>query len=195
MGARRSHRAGVRRNRRLGRHHRLLAIQSPGGVRYTRNGQFQLSATGEIVTNAGFPLLDDGDWADSADAEFIGNVEGRDLMTEECDVVVTDGFTGNVALKSLEGAAKAIIEALLGAFDSSDDARKGAELLLPALAPLYERANPDSVGGAALVGVNGVCMISHGSSSATAILNAAKAAHELAETDLVGKLSTALAHD
>ena len=80
----------------------------------------------------------------------------------------------------------------LEAFDSSDDARKGAELLMPALLPLYARTDPDTVGGAALVGVRGVCMISHGSSSATAILNAARAAHELAETDLVGKVAAAL---
>ena len=105
---------------------------------------------------------------------------------------MTDGFTGNIALKTLEGTARTIINALLAAFDHDDDARKGAELLLPALLPLYEQANPDNVGGAALVGVNGICMISHGSSSANAILNAVKTAHELAESDLVGKLAAAL---
>jgi len=150
------------------------------------------ASKGSPLTKAAFPMLSESEWQEATGANFIGNVEGRDLLGDDVDVIVTDGFTGNVALKSLEGAAKAIVEALLGAFDSSDDARKGAELLLPALAPLYERTNPDSVGGAALVGVNGVCMISHGSSSATAILNAAKAAHELAETDLVGKLTAAL---
>jgi len=150
------------------------------------------ASKGSPLTKAAFPLLNQTDWQVATGATFIGNVEGRDLLSAEVDVIVTDGFTGNVALKSLEGAAKAIVEALLGAFDSSDDARKGAELLLPALAPLYERTNPDSVGGAALVGVKGVCMISHGSSSANAILNAAKAAHELAESDFVGKLTAAL---
>jgi len=151
------------------------------------------AAKGSPLTKAAYPMLEEAGWQQATGSSFIGNVEGRDLLGDAADVIVTDGFTGNVALKSLEGAAKAIIEALLGAFDSSDDARKGAELLLPELAPLYERANPDTVGGAALVGVNGVCMISHGSSSADAILNAAIAAHELAETDLVGKLTTALA--
>nr|MCH9803214.1 phosphate--acyl-ACP acyltransferase [bacterium] len=144
---------------------------------------------------AAFPLLSESGWQQATGANFIGNVEGRDLLGDDVDVIVTDGFTGNVALKSLEGAAKAIVDALLGAFDSSDEARQGAQLLLPALAPLYERTNPDSVGGAALVGVKGVCMISHGSSSATAILNAVRAAHELAETDLVGQLTAALATD
>ena len=151
------------------------------------------ASKGSPLTKAAFPLLSEPDWQAATGGTFIGNVEGRDLLGEDVDVVVTDGFTGNVALKSLEGAAKEIVNALLHAFDSSDDARQGAQLLLPALAPLYERTNPDSVGGAALVGVNGVCMISHGSSSAVAILNAAKAAYELAETDLVGKLTRALA--
>ena len=150
------------------------------------------ASKGSPLTKAAYPLLNESEWQQTIGANFIGNVEGRDLLGGDVDVVVTDGFTGNVALKSLEGAAMAIIDALLGAFDSSDEARQGAELRLPALAPLYERANPDSVGGAALVGVKGVCMISHGSSSATAILNAARAAHELAETDLVGKLTAAL---
>ncbi len=167
-----------------------FGIESPR-VGLLSNGEE--ASKGSPLTKAAFPLLSETGWQKATGANFIGNVEGRDLLGNEVDVIVSDGFTGNVALKSLEGAAKAIIEALLGAFDSSDEARQGAQLLLPALAPLYERANPDSVGGAALVGVNGVCMISHGSSSATAILNAAKAAHELAQTDLVGKLAAALA--
>jgi len=147
---------------------------------------------GSPLTKAAFPLLTEPEWQAATGATFIGNVEGRDLLGNEVDVIVTDGFTGNVALKSLEGAASAIITALLEAFDSSDEARKGAELLLPALSPLYDRANPDTVGGAALVGVRGICMISHGSSSANAIFHAVKAAHELAETDLVGQLLTSL---
>jgi len=151
------------------------------------------ASKGSPLTKAAYPLLSETEWQQATGANFIGNVEGRDLLGGDVDVIVTDGFTGNVALKSLEGAAKEIVNALLEAFDSSDDARKGAELLLPALMPLYERTDPDTVGGAALVGVKGVCMISHGSSSANAILNAARAAHELAETDLVGQLTAALA--
>jgi len=182
----------------------LLALFARMGAVYSR-ARFGLDAPrvgllsngeeaskGSPLTKAAFPLLSEPEWQRATGANFIGNVEGRDLLSNDVDVIVTDGFTGNVALKSLEGAAKTIVEALLGAFDSSDDARRGAELLLPALAPLYERTNPDSVGGAALVGVRGVCMISHGSSSANAILNAAKAAHELAKTDFVGKLTEAL---
>lgn len=105
-------------------------------------------------------------------ATFVGNVEGRDLMGGGVDVVVTDGFTGNVALKTLEGGMKTLIGAILGAFDTDDTTRAAAEALMPALLPLYGTLDPDATGGAMLLGVKGVCVISHGSSSATAILNA-----------------------
>lgn len=151
------------------------------------------SSKGTDTVKQAWELLDQPEWQTQTAATFVGNVEGNDLLGDDVDVIVTDGFTGNVALKSLEGAARGIIDALLAAFDSDDDARKGAELLLPALAPLYERMNPDTVGGAALVGVNGICMISHGSSSAKAIFHAVKTAHELAESGLVPDLTAALA--
>jgi glycerol-3-phosphate acyltransferase PlsX len=147
---------------------------------------------GSPLTKAAFPLLAETEWQQATNATFVGNVEGGDIFGDTVDVVVTDGFTGNIALKTLEGTARTIINALLAAFDHDDDARQGAQLLLPALLPLYEQANPDNVGGAALLGVNGICMISHGSSSANAILNATRTAHELAESDLVGKLAAAL---
>jgi len=138
-------------------------------------------------------LLADAEWQHAAGAEFIGNVEGRDLLGHDVDVVVTDGFTGNVALKALEGTASAIVNALLQAFDSSDDARTGSALLMPALAPLYGRLNPDSIGGAALLGVNGLCTISHGSSSAKAIFHALQVTHDLVQRDMVGQITAAMA--
>jgi glycerol-3-phosphate acyltransferase PlsX len=125
-------------------------------------------------------------------ATFIGNVEGRDLMTDEADVVVTDGFTGNVALKTLEGGLKALVTALFEAFGASDETRQAADVLTPALAPLYEQLDPDSTGGAILLGVDGVCIISHGSSSARAIVNAVAVAKEMVESDIVGKLTKAI---
>jgi glycerol-3-phosphate acyltransferase PlsX len=127
------------------------------------------------------------------DAEFVGNVEGRDLMTDDVDVVVTDGFTGNVALKTLEGGLRALIGALLGAFDSSDEARAASDQLMPALLPLYATFDPDSYGGAMLLGVDGVCIISHGSSSATAVVNAVRVAADLIAHDVVGRLRDAVA--
>jgi len=136
-------------------------------------------------------LLDTVDW-DAHGAEFVGNVEGRDLMGDEADVVVTDGFTGNVALKSVEGTAKNIIAALLEAFGSTPEAQAASEQLLPALLPLYQRFNADSYGGAMLLGTKGVCIISHGSSGDEAMLNAISVAAEMVESDLVGKIQTAV---
>ncbi len=125
-------------------------------------------------------------------ATFIGNVEGRDLMTDEADVVVTDGFTGNVALKTLEGGMKTLIAGLFEAFGSSPEAIEASAALGPALEPLYRRFNPDTYGSAVLLGVNGLCMISHGSSSASAMTNALVTTAELLDTDVVEHLRTAI---
>ncbi len=138
-------------------------------------------------------LLAAGDALAAAGAEFAGNVEGRDLMTDAVDVVVTDGFTGNVALKTLEGGLKTLVAALLAAFGSTAETKAAADTLMPALLPLYEQLDPDSHGGAMLLGVDGVCVISHGSSSATAIVNAVRVAAEMVEADVVGHLREAVA--
>jgi phosphate acyltransferase len=107
---------------------------------------------------------------DRAGAHFVGNVEGRDIMTPDIDVVVTDGFTGNVALKTLEGGLRSLVTAVIEGLSSTDV----ADAALGALAPLYGTLDPDQTGGAMLLGVDGVCIISHGSSSATAIVNATR---------------------
>lgn len=122
---------------------------------------------------------------------FIGNVEGRDLMTGDVDVVVTDGFTGNVVLKTLEGSLKTVVKALFTAFGQPEYA-DAANSLMPALLPLYETLDPDTYGGAILLGVDGVCIISHGSSSARAMLNGIKCAQEMVETDMVGAIRRAI---
>ena len=147
---------------------------------------------GNSLIKDSYDILNSGDWQTICKAEFIGNVEGRDLMSGTVDVVVTDGFTGNVALKTLEGTAKAIVSALLSAFSSSEDAKAGAKLLAPSLIPLYQKLDPDSVGGAVLLGVKGIAIVSHGSSSANAILNVIKTAHELFEDDHVANLQSVL---
>lgn len=146
---------------------------------------------GSPLVKEAWGLLDEVDWS-AHGAEFIGNVEGRDLMGTDVDVVVTDGFTGNVALKTLEGCAKNIISALLETFDSSDEARAASETLFPALLPLYKRFNPDSYGGAMLLGTKGVCIISHGSSGEEAMTNAISVASEMVAGDLVGKIHDAV---
>jgi phosphate acyltransferase len=124
--------------------------------------------------------------------EFIGNVEGRDVMTDAVDVIVTDGFTGNVVLKTLEGGLRAVVHALLGAFGSDPVYQQHADALLPALLPVYETLDPETYGGAMLLGVDGICIISHGSSSQRAILNAIKVAKEMADDHVVEELRAAV---
>ena len=127
------------------------------------------------------------------DASFIGNVEGRDLLTDAVDVVVTDGFTGNVALKTLEGSMKALMTALLTSLGERPEAAEAAQALGPELDGLYRQFHPDTYGGAMLLGVRGVCIISHGSSRSLAIENAVRAAAEMVEADVVGHLANAIA--
>jgi glycerol-3-phosphate acyltransferase PlsX len=121
---------------------------------------------------------------DRAGARFIGNVEGRDIMTDDVDVVVTDGFTGNVALKTLEGGMRALVRGVLGALGESPVADEA----VTALMPLYATLDPESTGGAMLLGVDGVCIISHGSSSATAVVNALRVASEMVQAGVVERL-------
>ncbi len=147
---------------------------------------------GNSLVKATHSLLAQADW-EALGAEFIGNIEGRDLMASVADVAVTDGFTGNVALKALEGGMRSLVGALLGVFDSTDETRAAAEVLVPALAPLYAQLDPESTGGAMLLGVDGVCMIGHGSSSAVAIHNAVRTTAEMVDADLVGLIAAAVA--
>ena len=123
---------------------------------------------------------------------FVGNVEGRDVMTDDIDVVVTDGFTGNVVLKTLEGGMRTLVRALLAAFSSKPEYEPHAAVLLPALLPLYDSVDPDSTGGAVLLGVDGVCIISHGSSSARAMVNGIKVAAEMVDRGMVDEIRAAI---
>ena len=123
---------------------------------------------------------------------FIGNVEGRDILTDDVDVVVTDGFTGNVALKTLEGAMKFLIGKVFEAIMSSDEAKAAGNVLLPALAPTADALDPDSTGGAALLGLKGLALIGHGSSSAKAVVNAVRIAHELADARVIEALGASV---
>lgn len=123
--------------------------------------------------------------------EFIGNIEGGDITTGDVDVAVTDGFTGNVVLKALEGGVRMIVRALLAAM-SADGYTAHADALMPALLPLYASLDPDTYGGAVLLGVDGVCVISHGSTGATAMVNAIEVAREMVEGGLVAELRQAV---
>jgi len=123
---------------------------------------------------------------------FIGNVEGRDVMSDNVDVVVTDGFTGNVVLKTLEGGMKTLIKALMAAFAAKEEYKPHADALFPALLPLYESVDPESTGGAILLGVDGVCIISHGSSSARAMVNGIKVASDMVQCGIVEEIRRAI---
>ena len=123
---------------------------------------------------------------------FVGNVEGRDLIPSPVDVVVTDGFTGNVALKTLEGSLKFIVNKLFEVIGTNDETKAAGMTLLPHLLPLAGDLSPDNQGGAMLLGLDGICIISHGSSNATAIMNALRVGHEMASAGIVETLRTTI---
>jgi glycerol-3-phosphate acyltransferase PlsX len=104
--------------------------------------------------------------------EFVGNVEGRDLLTGMADVVVTDGFTGNVALKLLEGCSSSLFMRVKQAANSSLQAKIGGLLLRPALRAVKAGLDPEEYGGTYLLGVRGLVVICHGNASRRAIANA-----------------------
>jgi glycerol-3-phosphate acyltransferase PlsX len=147
----------------------------------------------ELVKEAhGLLAADGGAVLAAAGATFVGNVEGRDLMTDAADVVVCDGFTGNVALKTLEGGMKTLVSALFDVFGATPETQAASDVLVPHLLPLYGALDPNGTGGALLLGVDGVCIISHGSSNETAVVNAVQVAAEAVEADLVGALRAAV---
>jgi glycerol-3-phosphate acyltransferase PlsX len=127
---------------------------------------------------------------------FVGNVEGCDLTVDRADVVVTDGFTGNVVLKALEGGMRTVLGLVadgLGLDRSSG--RSLAELLGPRLAAAAQYdPEADTFGGAVLLGIDGVCVISHGASSARDIANAIRLAAEIAAAGIVHRMKEAIAH-
>ena len=104
--------------------------------------------------------------------DFAGNCEGRDVLVGDVQVVVADGFTGNVLLKGLEGAATSIFTQVRAAAASSTRARIGGLLLRPALRAVRDRTDPDTYGGAYLLGVRGLAVITHGNAGRRAVANA-----------------------
>jgi glycerol-3-phosphate acyltransferase PlsX len=124
--------------------------------------------------------------------EFVGNLEGRDLLPSPADVIVTDGFTGNVALKALEGSLRFLFDAMLGVFATNDETKAAADVLLPYVLPMAADLEPENTGGAMLLGTDGVCVISHGSSNAVSILNAVRVAYECATRGLVDHVAAAV---
>ena len=125
---------------------------------------------------------------------FVGNVEGCDLTLGRADVVVTDGFTGNVALKTIEGGMRTLLRLTAEALKLDvGDARVG-EVLEPVLGPAVAQYDPDAFGGAVLLGIDGVCVISHGASNARNIDTAIRLAAECAEAGIVHRMKEAISH-
>jgi glycerol-3-phosphate acyltransferase PlsX len=129
----------------------------------------------------------------ASDLNFGGNCEGRDVLHGAADVVVTDGFTGNVTLKLLEGTITTLLDAFREEIAANTRGTVGGLLIRPAARRLRKRLDPDTYGGAYLLGLRGLAVIAHGNSSRTAIANAIRLAARGVDNDVVGRLATRLA--
>jgi glycerol-3-phosphate acyltransferase PlsX len=125
--------------------------------------------------------------------DFVGYCEGRDLLTGEFDVIVTDGFTGNVALKTMEGTAKVVGEVLKRAIMSTTMSKIGGLLAKKAFDAMKQRMDWREIGGAPLLGLNGVGFISHGRSDALAVQNAIRRVRDAASSHFTDEIAAAVA--
>jgi len=157
----------------------VLKIESPK-IGLLNNGSE--STKGTTLQHEAYKLLK------SADLNFIGNIEAKDAMKGDCDVLVCDGFTGNVVLKTVEGTASLIMSELKSAYKSNITTKISALLIKKQLFGLKNRMNPDSIGGTALLGISKPVLKAHGSSNATAIQNAIKQAVIEADSDIASRL-------
>lgn len=139
---------------------------------------------GNELTKAAYPLLE------QAPIHFVGNVESRDILRAECDVIVCDGFAGNIMLKTLEGAASAIFSALKTEFTRTTLTKLAAAVLKPGLSAFKGKLDYTEHGAAPLLGLSGLVLKSHGSSDAKAIKNAVRQARTALQNDLVGAIAT-----
>ncbi|MBS3957131.1 MAG: phosphate acyltransferase PlsX [Clostridiales bacterium] len=126
---------------------------------------------------------------------FVGNIEGRDILSGAVDVIVTDGFTGNISLKLLEGASKTLLGQLKAEMTATLPRKLAAAVLAPGLRRLKERLDPETYGGAPLLGVRGVCIIGHGSSGSRAVAAAVNVAATAVSGDLTGSITRAVARE
>jgi glycerol-3-phosphate acyltransferase PlsX len=128
----------------------------------------------------------------SSDLNFKGNAESRELLRGAADVVVTDGFTGNIALKLLEGTIEDLLDALRSEIEATATGKLGGLLIRPAARRLRTRLDPDTYGGAYLLGLRGLAVIAHGSSGRKAIANAIRLAARGVEHRVVERLAERL---
>jgi len=156
------------------------------GVENPRVGLLSIgeeATKGNQLVLAAYPLVQ------KAVANFVGNVEGRDIMSGKADVVVTDGFTGNVVLKLAEGEAKTIFRWIKDALTRDLKAKLGALLVKDALKALAARMDPAEYGAMPLLGVQGAVFIGHGASDRRAVKNAILRAQKLAQSDFLHALT------
>jgi phosphate acyltransferase len=144
---------------------------------------------GNELTKEAFKLLK------GTQLNFIGNIEGKDIFTGKADVVVCDGFIGNIALKISEGLAETIIKMLKREITSVSTGRVGYLLMKPAIRNFKKRTDYDEYGGAPLLGINGSCIISHGRSTSKAIKNALRVAADYSRKRVFEAISTDIKND
>jgi len=163
---------------------RVRGVKNPR-VGLISNGE-EAGKGSELVKGA-YPLLE------NARLNFIGNVEGKEIFNGSTDVAVTDGFTGNVLLKSTEAVAKLIVEKIRETIKNGNIATKiGGLLVRPALGAIRKLLDPSEEGAAPLLGVNGLVFIGHGRSDALAIKNAIRVAKEAAESKVLDAMKSAI---
>ncbi len=153
------------------------------------NPEIRLLSIGEEPEKGNQLTLEAHQLLAATDLNFAGNAEGRDLLSGAADVVVTDGFTGNVALKLLEGTIQGLLEALHEEITATVAGKLGGLLIRPAARRLRKRLDPDTYGGAYLLGLRGLAVIAHGNSSRRAITNAIRLAARGVENDVVQRLT------
>ena len=160
---------------------KVLQVQNPK-VGMLSNGEE--AGKGNNLVKEAYPLLE------SAELNFIGNLEPKELFGGEADVVVTDGFTGNVLLKSSEAVAKMMTDILRNELTSSIRNKMGALLAKPAFINLKKLLDPSEVGAAPLLGFNGLVFVGHGRSDSRAIFSAIQTARKAVEADLLEALNS-----
>ena len=163
--------------------HELLEVANP---------EVRLLSIGEEPEKGNQLTLEAHALIAAADLNFGGNVESRHLLSHAGDVVVCDGFTGNICLKTLEGTIKTVLEGIREEIRSSTRGKVGGLLIRPAARHLRERLDPDTYGGAYLLGLRGLAVIAHGNSSRTAIANAIRLAARGVDHRIVDRLAERL---
>ena len=154
-----------------------------------RNPTVRLLSIGEEAEKGNQLTLEAHALLAASDLNFGGNTEGRDILRGTSDVVVADGFTGNVVLKLLEGTIKNVLDAFREEITATTRGKLGGLLIRPAARRLRTRLDPDTYGGAYLLGLRRLAVIAHGNSSRRAIANAIRLAARGVEHDVVGRLA------